>query len=593
MLSDIEIAQKAKKEPIEKIAKKLAIDKKYLIPYGYHIAKIDLSILDKIRDKKNGKYILVTAITPTPLGEGKTVTTIGLSMGLNKLGKLTSACIRQPSLGPVFGIKGGAAGGGYSQVLPMEDFNLNFTGDVHAIGLAHNLAAAFLDNSIFKGNRLNINPDKLYWRRVMDVSDRFLRNVKIGLGTKEDGIPRDSGFDITVASEIMAILALSNGLADLRRRIGRIVLADSLDDRPITTEDIKVAGSMSILLKDAIKPNLIQTIEHTPCFVHGGPFGNIAHGNSSILADKIALAFSDYVVTEAGFGADCGAEKFFDIKCRVSGLIPDAAVIVCSIRALKAHSGRFKIVAGMPLDTCLEKEDMQAIEEGICNLQKQIENVSIFGIPVVVAINRFSCDTDKEIEFVKKKACEFGAYDCCVSEVWREGSRGGIDLAKSIIKATNLPNPIGVGLPIQQDGLSYPNRKGPIPLKEGPKKFKFLYPLDLPIKEKIKIIATSIYGARDVEYADLAESKIKLFTERRWDKLPICMAKTHLSLSHDANLKGRPKDFILPIRDIRASIGAGFLYPLCGKMQTMPGLPSHPVGENIDIDEKGNIIGLS
>ena len=564
MLSDIDIVRKAKKEPIEKIAKKLAIDKKYLIPYGRYIAKIDLSILDKIRDKKKGKYILVTAITPTPLGEGKTVTTIGLSMSLSKLGKLTSACIRQPSLGPVFGIKGGAAGGGYSQVLPMEDFNLNFTGDVHAIGLAHNLAAAFLDNSIFKGNRLNINPDKLYWRRAMDVSDRFLRNVKVGLGTKEDGIPRDSGFDITVASEIMAILALTDGLADLRRRIGRIVLADTFDGKPVTTQDIKVAGSMSVLLKDAIKPNFIQTIEHTPCFVHAGPFGNIAHGNSSILADKIALAFSDYVVTEAGFGADCGAEKFFDIKCRVSGLIPDAAVMVCSMRALKAHSGRFKIVAGMPLDTCLEKEDMQAIEEGICNLQKQIENVSIFGIPVVVAINRFSCDTDKEIEFVKKKAREFGAYDCCVSEVWQEGSRGGIDLAKSIIKAANLP-----------------------------KKFKFLYPLDLPIKEKIKIIATSIYGARDVEYADLAESKIKLFTQRRWDKLPICMAKTHLSLSHDPNLKGRPKDFILPIRDIRASIGAGFLYPLCGKIQTMPGLPSHPVGENIDIDEKGNIIGLS
>ena len=575
MLSDIEIVSKAKKESIEKIAKKLAIDKKYLIPYGHYIAKIDLSILDKIQDKKKGKYILVTAITPTPLGEGKTVTTIGLSMSLNKLGKLTSACIRQPSLGPVFGIKGGAAGGGYSQVLPMEDFNLNFTGDVHAIGLAHNLAAAFLDNSIFKGNRLNINPDKLYWRRAMDVSDRFLRNVKVGLGTKEDGIPRDSGFDITVASEIMAILALTDGLADLRRRIGRIVLADTFDGKPVTTQNIKVAGSMSVLLKDAIKPNFIQTIEHTSCFVHAGPFGNIAHGNSSILADKIALAFSDYVVTESGFGADCGAEKFFDIKCRVSGLIPDAAVMVCSIRALKAHSGRFKIVAGMPLDTCLEKEDMQAIEEGICNLQKQIENVSIFGIPVVVAINRFSCDTDKEIEFVKKKACEFGAYDCCVSEVWREGSRGGIDLAKSIIKAANLP-------PHQSlwcGGL--------------PKKFKFLYPLDLPIKEKIKIIATSIYGARDVEYTDLAESKIKLFTQRGWDKLPICMAKTHLSLSHDANLKGRPKDCILPIRDIRASIGAGFLYPLCGKIQTMPGLPSHPVGENIDIDEKGNIIGLS
>jgi formate--tetrahydrofolate ligase len=564
MLSDIEIVRKAKKEPIEKIAKKLAIDKEYLIPYGHYIAKIDLSILDKIQDTKKGKYILVTAITPTPLGEGKTVTTIGLSMSLNRLGKLTSACIRQPSLGPVFGIKGGAAGGGYSQVLPMEDFNLNFTGDVHAVGLAHNLAAAFLDNSVFKGNTLNINPDKIYWRRVVDVSDRFLRNVRIGLGTKEDGIPRDTGFDITVASEIMAILALNSGLEDLRQRIGRIVLADSLDDKPVTTQDLKVAGSMSVLLKDAIKPNLIQTIENTPCFVHAGPFANIAHGNSSILADRIALAFSDYVVTEAGFGADCGAEKFFDIKCRASGFIPDAAVIVCSIRALKAHSGRFRVVAGKPLDEGLVKENLSALEEGICNLEKQIENVKAFGIPVVVAINKFNSDTDKEIELVRKKALEFGADGCEMSEVFSQGSKGGIDLAKSVIKAASLP-----------------------------KKFNFLYPLDLPIKEKIRIIATKIYGAGDVEYADLAESKIKLFTERGWDKLPICMAKTHLSLSHDPNLKGRPKDFTLPIRDIHASIGAGFLYPLCGKMQTMPGLPSHPVGENIDINGKGNIVGLS
>jgi len=564
MLSDIEIVRKAKKEPIEKIAKKLAIDEKYLIPYGHYIAKIDLNILEKIQDKKKGKYILVTAITPTPLGEGKTVTTIGLSMSLNKLGKLTSACIRQPSLGPVFGIKGGAAGGGYSQVLPMEDFNLNFTGDVHAVGLAHNLAAAFLDNSVFKGNTLNINPEKIYWRRVIDVSDRFLRNVRIGLGTKEDGIPRDTGFDITVASEIMAILALNNGLQDLRQRIGRIFLADTFSDKPVTTQDLKVAGSMSVLLKDAIKPNLIQTIENTPCFVHAGPFANIAHGNSSILADRIALAFSDYVVTEAGFGADCGAEKFFDIKCRASGFIPDAAVIVCSIRALKMHSSKFRVVAGKPLDEGLVKENVPAIEEGLCNLEKHIENIKIFGIPVVVAINRFNTDTDKEVDLVKKKAIEFGAQDCQISEVWLKGSKGGIDLAKSIIKAANLP-----------------------------KKFNFLYPLDLPIKEKIKIIATSIYGARDVEYLGLAESKIKLFTQRRWDNLPICMAKTHLSLSHDPNLKGRPKDFILPIRDIRASIGAGFLYPLCGKMQTMPGLPSHPVGENIDIDENGNIVGLS
>ncbi|MBU4345971.1 MAG: formate--tetrahydrofolate ligase [Candidatus Omnitrophica bacterium] len=564
MLPDIKIAQAAKKEPIGKIARKLKIDKRYLIPYGDYIAKIDLGILDKIKKRPRGKYILVTAITPTPLGEGKTVTTIGLSMALNRLGKLTSACIRQPSLGPVFGIKGGAAGGGYSQVLPMEDFNLHFTGDVHAIGLAHNLAAAFLDNSLLKGNKLSIDPERIYWRRVVDVSDRALRNIKIGLGGKKDGVPRDSGFDITVASEIMVIIALSSGLGDLRQRIGKIILADTSEGKSITTQGLKVAGSMTALLKDALKPNLIQTIENTPCFVHAGPFANIAHGNSSILADRIALACSDYVVTEAGFGADCGAEKFFDIKCRQSGLVPDAAVIVCSIRALKAHSGRFKIIAGKPLDEGLVKENIAAIEEGLCNLEKHIENIKIFGIPVVVAVNRFSSDTDQEVDFVKKKAMEFGADDCQMSEVWLKGSKGGVDLARSVIKAAALP-----------------------------KKFTFLYPLDTPIKEKIKIIATSIYGAADVEYSELAEGRVKLFTERGFDNLPICMAKTHLSLSHDPDLKGRPRDFILPIRDIRASAGAGFLYPLCGTMQTMPGLPSHPVGEGIDIDEKGNITGLS
>lgn len=564
MLSDIKIAQKANEVPIEKIARKLRIDKRYLIPYGKHIAKIDLSILDKIKNRALGKYILVTAITPTPLGEGKTVTTIGLGMALNKLGKLATVCIRQPSLGPVFGIKGGAAGGGYSQVLPMEDFNLHFTGDVHAVGLAHNLAAAFLDNSIFKGNKLNINPDKIYWHRVVDVSDRTLRNVKIGLGSRVDGIPRDTGFDITVASEIMAILALTSDLKDLRRRVGKIVLAETVDGKVVTTEDLKVAGSMAVLLKDAIKPNLIQTIENTPCLVHAGPFGNIAHGNSSILADKIALAFSDYIVTEAGFGVDCGAEKFFDIKCRASGLIPDATVIVCSIRALKAHSGKFRVVAGKPLDEGLVKENIPALEEGICNLEKQIENVKDFGIPVVVTINRFNSDSDREIDFVKNKSREFGAGACEISEVWLKGSKGGVDLAKSVVKAASLKN-----------------------------NFQFLYPLDIPIKEKIRTIATKIYGAKDVEYSEIAENKIKLFTSRGWDNLPICMAKTHLSLSHDPSLKGRPKDFILPVRDIHASIGAGFLYPLCGTIQTMPGLPTHPAGERIDIDEEGNIIGLS
>ncbi len=563
MLSDIKIAQKAKIKPIENIAGKLMIAKKYLIPYGRYMAKIDLGILEGIKNKRQGKYIIVTAITPTPLGEGKTVTTIGLSMALNRLGKLASTCIRQPSLGPVFGIKGGAAGGGYSQVLPMEDFNLHFTGDVHAVGLAHNLAAAFLDNSLFKGNKLNIDPEKIYWRRVMDVSDRSLRHIRIGLGSEENGIPRDSGFDITVASEIMAILALTSGVGDLRRRIGRIILADTLKGSPVTTEDLRVSGSMAVLLKDAVKPNLIQTLENTPCFVHAGPFANIAHGNSSIIADRIALSRSDYVVTEAGFGADCGAEKFFDIKCRASGLIPDAAVIVCSIRALKMHSNRFKVVAGRPLDEGMVKENVPAIAEGICNLQKQIENVRTFGIPVVVAINRFSSDTDKEIDFVKKKANEFGASGCAVSEVWAKGSKGGVDLARCVIKAVALP-----------------------------KKFNFLYPLDIAIKDKIKLIATKIYGARDVEYSQIAEDRIKLFTERKLDHLPVCMAKTHLSLSHDPSLKCRPRDFILPITDIRAYSGAGFLVPLCGTIRTMPGLPARPAGEDIDIDAKGNVVGL-
>ena len=564
MLSDIKIAQKAKIVPIENIAKKLKIDKRYLMPYGRYMAKIDLGILEKIKNRKPGKYVLVTAITPTPLGEGKTVTTIGLSMALNRLGRLTSTCIRQPSLGPVFGIKGGAAGGGYSQVLPMENFNLHFTGDVHAVGLAHNLAAAFLDNSLFKKNKLQIDPEKITWRRVVDVSDRSLRNVKIGLGSKDDGFPRDSGFDITVASEIMAILALSSGLTDLRKRLGRIVVAHTQDGRAITCEDLRVAGSMAVLLKDAIRPNLIQTVENTPCFVHAGPFANIAHGNSSILQDRIALKLSEYVVTEAGFGADCGAEKFFDIKCRASGLVPHAVAMVCSVRALKAHSGRFKVVAGKPLDPALTQENLDAIEEGACNLQKQIENVSLFGVPVVVAVNRFTSDTKREIELVKKKALEFGAFDCCVSEVWAKGSSGGLELAKSIMAAAKEKS-----------------------------HFKFLYPLDISIKEKIETIATKIYGAKNVEYAGAAEEKIKVYTEQGYDKLPICMAKTHLSLTHDPNLKGRPRDFTLPIRDIRASIGAGFLYPLCGEMKTMPALPSQPVGEKIDIDKKGNIVGLS
>lgn len=561
--SDLEIAQSAKLKPITEIAKAFGIREDFLELYGRYKAKVSLDIMKELKDRPNGKYIDVTAITPTPLGEGKTVTTIGLAMGLNRIGKKTFVNIRQPSLGPVFGIKGGAAGGGYSQVVPMEDFNLHLTGDVHAVGLAHNLCAAFLDNSILKGNKLNIDPQAILWRRVVDVSDRFLRNIIIGLGGKQDGFPRESGFDITVASEVMAILALTSDLFDLRKRLGRIVVAMDKKGRPVTAEDIKVAGAMAVLLKDAIKPNLMQTLENTPCFVHAGPFANIAHGNSSIIADRISLKLAEYTVTESGFGADCGAEKFFNIKCRYSKLIPNAVVMVCSIRALKMHSNRFEVVAGKPLDPKLCKEDLDAVSEGCANLEKQIENMRLFGLPVVVAINRFTTDTDKELELVCKKAIESGAEDAVVSEVWAKGSKGAVDLAKAVVRASQKPS-----------------------------NFRFLYPLDMPIKDKIKKIAIKIYGAADVSFSEQANKSIRLYERLGFSKLPICMAKTHLSLSHDPKLKGRPKGFVVPIRDVRASVGAGFLYPLCGQMRTMPGLPSEPAGMKVDIDKNGRIVGL-
>ncbi len=563
MLSDLEIAQSAKMKHINEIAKPIGLGEDEIELYGKYKAKISLDVTKRVKDNPSGKYIDVTAITPTPLGEGKTVNTIGLSLGLNKIGKKVITTIRQPSLGPVFGIKGGAAGGGYSQVVPMEDFNLHLTGDIHAIGLAHNLCAAFLDNSILKGNKLNIDPSAVNWRRVVDVSDRFLRNIIVGLGGKNDGFPRESGFDITVASEVMAILALTTDLQDLRKRIGRIVLAFTSDGKPVTTEDIKVAGAMTVLLKDAIKPNLLQTLENTPCFVHAGPFANIAHGNSSIIADKIAIKLTDYVVTESGFGADIGAEKFFNIKCRMSGILPDAVVLVCSIRALKMHSGDFTIVAGKPMDEGLLKENLDAVKRGCCNLQKHIENLKLYGVPVVVAINKFTADTDKEIELVRKIAIDSGADDAVISDVWANGGEGGKEMAEAVVKAA-----------------------------EKPSKFKFLYELDIPIKDKIETIATKMYGAKEVDFSPIALKKLKQFTEMGYDKLPICMAKTHLSLSHDPQLKGRPENFVFPVRDIRASVGAGFLYPLCGQMRTMPGLPTTPAGNNVDIDKDGRIKGL-
>lgn len=561
--SDIEIAQSVKLKPITEIAQKIGVRKDDLELYGDYKAKVKLEIRDRLKNKPQGKYIDVTAITPTPLGEGKTVTTIGLSLGLAKIGKNVVTAIRQPSLGPVFGIKGGAAGGGYSQVLPMEDFNLHLTGDVHAVSIAHNLCSAFLDNVLHKGNKLNIDINNILWRRVVDVSDRALRNIKIGLGAKEDGIPRDSGFDISVASEVMAILALTTSLEDLRKRIGRIVVAFTPDGLPVTAEDLQVAGAMTVLMKDALKPNLLQTTEHTPCFVHAGPFANIAHGNSSIISDQVALKLGDYVVTESGFGADCGMEKFMNIKCRYSGLIPNCVVIVCSIRALKMHSGKFTVVAGKPLDEGLIKENLGAVEEGICNLEKHIENAKYFGVPVVVAINKFITDTGKEIELVRKKALEAGADDAAISEVWEKGGQGGTELAEAVVKAC-----------------------------EKKTNFKFLYELDESIKEKIERIASKIYGADGVDYLPAAEEKIKLYTKLGYDNLPLCMAKTHLSLSHDPKLKGRPRGFRVPITDVRASIGAGFLYPLLGTMRTMPGLPSVPAGTNMDIDRNGKIVGL-
>ncbi len=561
--SDIDIAQSIKLKPIEEIAGKMGLTRKDLELHGDYIAKIKLDVLDRLKKRPDAKYIDVTAITPTPLGEGKTVTTIGTGLALNKIGKKTIIAIRQPSMGPTFGIKGGAAGGGYSQALPMEDFNLHLTGDIHAVGMAHNLCAAYLDNHIVKGNKLGIDPYTITWRRVIDVSDRMLRNLVTGLGGRLDGIPRESGFDITVASEVMAILALTTSLKDLRQRLGRIVVAFTKDGKPVTAEDLKVAGAMTVLMKDAIKPNLMQTTEHTPVMVHAGPFANIAHGNSSILADMIGIKSAEYLVTESGFGADIGMEKFLNIKCRMSGLVPDAVVLVATIRALKMHSGKFKVVAGKPLAPELIKENIPAIEEGICNLEKHIQNVKLHGIECVVAINQFATDTKNEVKFVKERAEKAGALAAVPSQVHAKGGEGGRELAEAVVEAA-----------------------------EKKTKFKFLYPLDLGIKEKIYTIATEVYGADGVDYSPMANEQIERYTKQGFDKLPICMAKTHLSLSHDPKLKGRPTGFILPIREVRASVGAGFLYPLCGTMSTMPGLPSVPAGEAVDLGKDGRVVGL-
>ncbi len=559
--SDIEIAQAAQMRPIGEIAAEAGILEEELELYGKHKAKVDYaSILDRLKDEPDGKLIDVTAITPTPWGEGKTVTSLGLAQALKKIGKKVFLCIREPSLGPVFGIKGGAAGGGYSQAVPMEDLNLHFTGDIHAVSAANNLLAAMIDTDLMEGrNKLNINPLTISWRRVIDMNDRALRHTVIGLGGYLNGTPRETGFDISVASEVMAILALATDLKDLRERMGRIVFAYDWEGKPLTAEDIGAAGAMTVLMKDALKPNLIQTLEHGPVFMHAGPFANIAHGNNSVLATKVALKLADYVVTESGFGADLGAEKFMDITCRYGGFSASAVNITCTIRALKMHG------FGRMVDRAeLEREDLGKLEDGCQNLAKQIENMKLFGIPVVVAVNRFAADTDAEVELVRRKALEFGAEACNPITVHRDGGEGGIDAARAVVEAC-----------------------------ERPSNFRFLYPDDASIREKIETIATRVYGADGVDYMPEAEQKIKLFTEAGWDKLPICMAKTHLSLSHDPNLKNRPAGFRVPIRDIRPSIGAGFLYPLLGTMSTMPGLPVRPAAVDVDIDvETGRIKGL-
>ncbi|MDF2519509.1 MAG: formate--tetrahydrofolate ligase [Clostridia bacterium] len=554
MKSDIEIAQQAKMLPINEVAAHLGILEDEVENYGKYKAKISYDIWKRLANKKNGKLILVTAINPTPAGEGKSTTTVGLGDALKRIGKKACIALREPSLGPVFGVKGGAAGGGYAQVVPMEDINLHFTGDMHAITAANNLLSAAIDNHINHGNALRIDPRQIVWKRVMDMNDRALREVVVGLGGKANGFVREEGFMITVASEVMAILCLSNGLMDLKERLGRIVFAYDYEGNPLTASQLNVQGAMTLLLKDAIKPNLVQTLENTPAFIHGGPFANIAHGANSIMATKLGLKVADYLVTEAGFGADLGAEKFMDIKCRLGGLAPDAVVIVATIRALKMHGGVAK--------TELTAENLDALNKGFANLEKQIENVTSFGVPVVVAINKFATDTAAEIQMVQEHCAKLGV-DSSLCEVWEKGGAGGEDLAQKVVAAADKAN-----------------------------SFHFLYDEKDSVKNKIGKIAREIYGADDAVFTSKASKEIKKLEEIGLDKLPICMAKTQYSLSDDPNLLGRPKGFKITVKEVRVSAGAGFIVALTGDIMIMPGLPKVPSAEKIDIDENGVITGL-
>jgi formate--tetrahydrofolate ligase len=562
-LTDLEIARSASPKPLSDVAAQMGLGEHLLEPYGDGVAKVKLEAIAELAERPRASYVVVSAVTPTPLGEGKTTTTVGLGQAFSHVGKLATVAIRQPSMGPTFGIKGGAAGGGYSQVVPMELLNLHLTGDMHAVTAAHNLLAAMIDNHLHQGDELGIEQHDVTWRRVLDVNDRTLRNVVLGLGNKLDGIPRQSGFDITAASEVMAVLALSTSLRDMRRRLGRIVIGFDRHGEPVTAEQLKAAGAMTVVMREAIKPNLMQTMEHTPVLVHAGPFGNIAHGNSSVVADLIGIHAGDYLVTEAGFGADMGAERFFNIKCRTSGLVPDAAVVVATVRALKVHSGRHRVTAGKPLPPALLAENPGEVLEGGGNLRKQVDNIRLHGVTPVVAINAFPGDHPSEHAAIREIADELGVR-AAVCTHHADGGRGAVELAEAVAEAAAEPS-----------------------------RFRLLYPDDASLRDKIAAVATRVYGAAGVEYDLAATRQLDAYERHGFGRLPVCIAKTHLSISSDPTLKGAPTGWVLPVREVRASVGAGFIYPICGDMRTMPGLGLHPAAERIDIDERGEIVGLS
>ncbi len=563
MPSNLEISRGAVRKPLTDVAADMGIAPDLVEPYGSTAAKLSLESVGALADRPKAKYVVVSSITPTPLGEGKTTTTVGLGQGFGHLGKRGVVAIRQSSMGPTFGIKGGAAGGGYSQVVPMESMNLHLTGDLHAVGAAHNLLSAMVDNHLHKGNALDLDPFAITWRRVLDVNDRDLRQIVTGLGGRQDGIPRQTGFDITAASEVMAVLALSTSLRDLRHRLGRIVVGYDRAGEPVTAEQLRAAGAMCVQLREALKPNLMQTVEQTPVLVHCGPFGNIAHGNSSVLADLIGIRGGDYLVTEAGFGADMGAERFFNIKSRASGLVPDAAVVVVTVRALKAHSGRHRVVAGKPLPEEMLAENPDDVRAGAANLRKQLDNIAAHGVPAVVAVNAFDTDFDSEHRAILDIAAEEGVHGAVSTHV-AEGGKGAAELAEAVAAACDRPSG-----------------------------FTHLYPDEMPLTDKIDTVARRMYGADGIELSPTARRQLDSYTRCGFGSLPVCIAKTHLSLSDDPSRKGAPTGWRLPVREVRASAGAGFVYPICGEMRTMPGLSSYPAAENIDIDDAGRVVGLA